>query len=398
MLPKTISASALKVANLCMARYKAEYVQGGRGLGGEAADLGTTCHLALEKYVQAAIVNKTSPPDLQVLLSCYMMAYLEIMTDHNFESALFKDGEKMMRVWHARNDFEGIEVLSCESKQSFNVPYKLPNGVKQEMKFNFICDRVDRISETEIRVVDYKSWRGLIQPDQVKGELQARAYALAYQIMYPNATKIWVIIDQLRGEEVGACFTRDDNIITWKSLKATLQRIIDTPADQARETLNEECRFCVRKAKCRSLRKHDEVGGLLDMTLDDLMQLHFEIKTAESTRKKLVEDVEELIKKAMDEIGLTTLDSLDGKYELNTGGTRGGFRRVDYARFPEVVGAEVALELAEYSIGKIDELRGDPRVSEETMKQIEGITMQFPGKRQVRVKRTKPKPEGDSDA
>lgn len=395
MQPKTISASALKVASLCLARYNAEYVEGGRGLGGEAANLGTTCHLALERYVEAIAIKKTHEPRLETLLSLYMMAYLEIMKDYNFESKAFKEGENMMRVWHARNNFDDISVLSVESKQFFMVPYITPEGEKAEMKFNFICDRVDQISETEINVVDYKSGRYMLAPDEVKGFLQARAYALAYQILFPKATRIWVTIDQLRGEEVGACFTREDNIITWKSLKATLQGIIDTPADGVRETLNDECRFCVRKAECKALRKHDAVGGLLDMNLDELMKLHYEMKTQETTRKKLVEDVEEQIKKHMEDLGMTSLTSLDGKYELNTGGVRGGRRQVNYARFPQIVGTKVALELAEYGIGKIDELRGDPRVTDEMWKQIEDATMQFPGRRQVRVKRVEKKPEGE---
>ncbi|MEU4066682.1 PD-(D/E)XK nuclease family protein [Streptomyces wedmorensis] len=398
MIPKTVSASALKVASLCMARYKAEYIDGGRDISGEAADFGTTLHLALEKYVEAAIREKKSAPTVETLMSCFMMAYLTVMKDHNFESEIFKEGERLLRVWHARNNFDEITVLSCESKSFFMVPYML-NGVKQEIKFNYICDRVDQISETEIRVVDYKSWRNLITPEDVKSDLQARCYALAYQILFPKATRIWVIIDQLRGEEVGACFTRDDNIITWKSLKMIVQGIIDYPDDFiVKESLNDECRWCVRKSKCQALRKHHDVGGVLDMNLDDMMEKHYAAKVQIATLKKFLESLEPQIRTEMDELGLTTLESLDKEYVLNTGGVRGGRRAIPAHLLPQIVGVDVALGIAEYGIGKVDSLKGDPRVDAETFRKVEDAIVTFPGKRQVNVTKKKKKPQGDSDA
>jgi RecB family exonuclease len=388
-----MSASAFKTAGGCLARFDAEYVKGGRTPGTIAADLGTTCHLALEKYVEATVINKTQPQDINVLLSCYMMAYLEIMNDFDLESEVFKDGEQMMRRWHARQNFDNIQVLSCEVKEYFELPYTLPDGTVRKMKVNYICDRVDRISEDEIRVVDYKSWRNQMAADEVKGDLQAQIYALAYRIKFPQVKRIWVIIDQLRGEEVGACFTRDDNIVTFKAMKLRLQAIIDTPSDKARETLNDECNWCVRKAKCKALRKHDAVGGPLGMNLDQLIELHYELKAAASARETLLKDVEKLINTEMDDIGLTHLDSLDGKYELNTGGVRGGRRNVYPDIFAKIVGPEIATELASFGIKKVDSLEHDPRITPEQWKAIENAIWVSPGKRQVNVKKKKPKEE-----
>jgi hypothetical protein len=397
-----MSASAFKTASGCLKRFEAEYVKGGRTPGTSAADLGTTCHLALEKYIQATVIEKTASQDLNVLLSCYMMAYLETMDNYDLQSDVFKDGEQMLRKWHARQNFDGVEVLSCEVKEHFELPYTLPDGSTRKMKVNYICDRVDRIGSgyacqndckcpEEIRVVDYKTWRDQLAPDEVKGEIQPKVYSLAYRIKFPHVKRIWVILDQLRGEEVGACFERDDDVLTFRMLKAKLQSIIDTPSDKARETINDECRWCVRKAKCRALRKHDEVGGPLDMGLDDLMRLHYEIKTANGARETLLKDVEKQINATMDELGLTNLDSLDGEFELNTGGVRGGRRHIHADIFSKIVGKDIALELADFGIKKIDALQHDPRITQDQWKAIESAIWTSPGKRQVNVKKKKPK-------
>ncbi|MFD5451652.1 MULTISPECIES: PD-(D/E)XK nuclease family protein [Streptomyces] len=399
-----MSASAFKCASGCLKRFDAEYVKGGRTPGTSAADLGSTVHLALEKYVQATVIEKVQPQELNVLLSCYMMAYLETMSDYDLQSDVFKDGEQMVRKWHARNNFDGIEVLSCEVKDHFELPYTLPDGTARKMRVNYICDRVDRIGGTvecqcsspcpeEVRVVDYKTWRNQLAPDEVKGEIQPKIYSLAYRIRFPHAKRIWVILDQLRGEEVGACFTRDDDILTFRTFKAKLQSIIDTPVEKARETINDECGWCVRKAACKALRKHDAVGGELDMSLDQLIALHYEIKSANKARNDLLESVEKLINGHMDDIGLTNLETLDGEFELNTGGVRGGRRHVKPDLFAAIVGPQIATELADYGIKKIDALEHDPRVTPEQWAAIENAMWTSPGRRQVVVKRKKKKEE-----
>lgn len=394
MEPRSISASALKVAGACMARYEAEYIDRARGLSTSAADLGTTCHLALQTYVQTAVMDGTQPQTVDYLLSCYTNAFLEVMRSWDYDSPIFKDGANMMRVWHERNDFSTFTVISCEVKSSFEVPYSVtPDGyfesVDRKMPLNYIADRVDDLGRDRIRVVDYKTWRACIDVTEVKTLEQARIYALAYQIQYPNAKEVWVSIDQLRGDEVGYCFTRDDNAKTWRWLKKTLQGIIDTPSRRARETINDECGYCIRKSKCHELRKHTEAGGVLDMTPDQAMKLKYEVQTAIKALGYLLDDLEKKLGADLNEMDMRELSSVSfGPDEVYKVTTKPNYRsEVNSQMLPDVIGDDLALEIADFAVGKVKALKGDPRIRDWAA--VEKLIEKRMGKTTVKVTKLK---------
>lgn len=356
----------MKTWLLCQSRWRAENYEGGRGLSNQAADLGTVCHLACESYVQKAIVAQIKEPTLKTLLDFYVNAYMTIMKSLDHSTPLFKDGENMMRVWHDRTSFEGFKVISCEVKDSFELPYVL-DGQKRMMRFNYIADRVDELAPDEFRVVDYKSWRGVIDADEVRSMLQARVYALAYQIKYRDRKprRIWVSIDQFRGEDVGYAFTREDSAITYRTLQAYLQEIVDTDPDRVRETLNDECGFCVRKGACGQLKKHADVGGVLGMTVDELVKAKYHAQASVKANQRFVDEVEKRLAIEMNELDLKDLETLSfdeqgEKYKLTTYGN--GRSEVDSKRLPGVIGEDVALSIAKYSLGDVRGLKGDPRL------------------------------------
>lgn len=388
-IPKTMSASSLKVALDCMARWREEYLNYARQPSGEAADLGTAVHLACEMYVQRAIMDKAKPSELKFLLDCYTTAYLKVLQSFDFESTLFQEGERMMRIWHERTNFDGVTVLSTESKEFFELPYIDPaDSIKKKLRFNYIMDRLDQTGPGEYRVVDYKSWRKVIGPDEVKGNLQCRIYALAVQIMFPEAKKISVVIDQFRDEAVGAVFTRADNAVTFRALKVVIQRIVDTPETQMRETLNDECRWCIRSTKCKSLRSHDEAGGMLDMSLDELIKLRYEMWTSANTLGGTVEKIDEQIKAQLDDLDMRTIDTLSGEYRATTIAGRGR-TIINEDGVPRVLGPDLALEVATYTKGRLEKLKGDPRVPADKWKEVAALIDKAPGKRGLRVSKLK---------
>lgn len=387
MIPRTLSASSLKTWLGCQERWKAENYEGARGLSTDAANLGTVCHKACEDYVQQAIIYRSKEPTVETLLDFYVIAYMTVMKSFDHTTKLFKDGENMMRVWHDRTNFEGFKVVTCEVKDSFELPYKI-NGQKRAVRFNYIADRVDQLGPTEYRVVDYKSWRGVIGPDEVKGNLQARIYALAYQIKYKDATRIWVSIDQFRGDDVGYCFTRDDNAITYRMIKAYLQDIVDTDPSQTRETLNDECGYCVRKSKCVSLKKHADAGGIVGMTVDQLLKAKYEAQASIKANGYFVDDIDKRLAVEMDEMDLKELETISfdesgEKYKLSMYGNKRS--EVNSLLLPAVVGEDLALSIAKYSVGDVRGLKGDPRLPLDEWDKVEKLISQVPGKTTFKV-------------
>jgi len=225
-------------------------------------------HGALEAYVQQSIMLGAMPATLKMLLDFYDMSYMTTFGTSELVGEDYQDGRDMLTAWHKRTDFSTRVVMSVEVKENFLVP--TPIG---EIPFNFILDRQDDMSGGKgeiVKVVDYKTNRWGWSPEDLRRLIQARAYGLAMQIKYLNAKEIWVEMDMLRHDgPVGTRFTREDNIATWKHIKAEAKRIVETPDTDTDgnpialpERLNKECNFCVRKLSCGTLKRNIAVGGI----------------------------------------------------------------------------------------------------------------------------------------
>lgn len=267
MKPRTLSASSLNTALGCLRRYEAENILYTPNMNNPAAMVGTSVHYALEKFVMAVKFEKSHGWELDKLLAYYDIGYMETFGNGDFESAEYLDGLELTKNWFARTNLTDTNVISCEVKSRFKI--KTSAG---DIPFTYIWDRCDQISETEIRVVDYKSIRARVTAEQLKQKIQPRGYALAAQIQFPKATKIWVEFDLLRHESVGAVFSKEDNAITYRRLQREAERILATPDGHAPETLNPECGYCVRKAECKTLQKNIDGGGIFSLSLDDVAE------------------------------------------------------------------------------------------------------------------------------
>lgn len=259
LIPKSISATALQVWESCPARYVAETLHRTPMPGGIYADLGSTCHGALEEYVGSVYVDKTVAPDLNILLGLAREHFSEIMR-MTPSGELWDDCVGMLTNWFNRTDLSKTNILTLETKDFFEV--KTSAGI---IPFNYIFDRLDQHDDGSIEVVDYKSIRFRLSPDGLKDKIQARCYAVAAQIMYPDAPRVWVTFDLLRYDPVGIVFTREENIATWKYIKRAVNKIIATDEEDAPERINAECRFCIRKQYCETLQSHEDVGGVLTL-------------------------------------------------------------------------------------------------------------------------------------
>jgi hypothetical protein len=284
MMPKTFSASAALVAEQCFARYKAEYIDRAPDIQGEAGALGSACHLTLEMFVHDGHYIKSNNFDTLKLL--WDLAYYNFFSD----TSRYDEGLKMLKGWFDRQNWHGRKVLSTEVKETFDL--KLESGIV--LPFTYIWDRCDELDDGSIEVVDYKSISQPIPPEALKVRIQPRAYALAAQIKWPKAPRIWVSYDMLRYDVVSRVFTREDNVATWHYLRALAARVL--AADGTEEQLNPDCRYCVRKGVCDTLNRHTLVGGVLGIddpheAADRRATLDYAVKAL----KKQINDLDEFL-------------------------------------------------------------------------------------------------------
>lgn len=295
LIPKSLSASSLHVAKLCLARWEAEIYSKGSRETNTAAGLGTSVHGSLEDYVTLVYLKQERERSLKLLLDLFDLNYLKVFGGLDKSAVEYKDGVTMLTNWFNRGDLdiEGRTVISCESKTNFPIKAKASAGT-YEVPFNYIWDRFDKTGEHEYTVVDYKSNRWNINPDELRKKIQARAYGLAAQIAYPDAERVWVEFDMLRFNEppIGVVFSRDDNIETYREFQAIMRRILDTPEGESEETLNTECLFCIRKVSCAAVQSNISVGGIMSVPtfadkVDLRAQLDYQRKAVDAALKEL---------------------------------------------------------------------------------------------------------------
>lgn len=365
-----------------MARYKAENVDRAARPANAAADLGTAVHAALEWYVKAVYIDKTKPASLQALLMLYRMQFMVIFDTVDPEAHdWYAEGADMLKVWFARTDFSNRRVISCEIKTNFEIPTSAG-----KIPFNYIWDRFDELLDrpNEYEVVDYKTIRKALSPDDLRKKIQARFYGLAAQIEYPNAEKIWVRFDLLRHDSVATVFTRDDNKATWAFAKKLTQKIIDTADSEIAETLNPECHFCVRAAACETLKSNILGGGVWSLTttgarINARAQLEFQRKGLDA----VMADLDELILEDIANADVTELSS--DKYIAKA--VQSFRRSVDAERVEHMVGQDLFNKYGGVSLtmAGFNKLLKDRSVDPDLKKQLEGLVYRKAGDLAIKI-------------
>lgn len=384
-LPKSFSASALKVAQGCLARYHAEHTLRGANFQGTAAGLGTTLHAALENFIRGFKIRRDWGWTIEKLLELYDEAFRDLF-GQDFKVPEYKDGRQILVNWfHRQSTFDSLipaKVLSLESKSSF--PLKVMwQGAWTPVPFNYILDRLDMVGPGEYRVVDYKSNRWALTSEELRMNIQARAYAVAVATMYKDAQKIWVTFDFLRHESVGVVFTRDDNVDTYRMLQRAAQEVVDLdPNQKIPERLNPECTWCIRKATCDTLKSNIAAGGIMSLSLDDQVALYYEVAGQLSGITALKNDLEKQLILQAAQLGETDFET-DKAVVRVTSGMR---RSVDNAAVAKIVGSGV---MAQYNgiirVSDIDSLLNHPDLTGGQKAAIKAAITRAPGKPSVKV-------------
>lgn len=359
MKPERLSASSIQVYELCPARFKAEYIDRVPRIDGEAGSLGTACHEAMELYVAGGFWKA---PDKDMLLKFYDAAYWKLFAD----TSRYDQGVELLTRWYNRSDtlMDGRKILSTEAKETF----RLVSSSGAEIDVTYIWDRGDEREDGSIEVVDYKTVALPVQPEDLKKRIQPRLYALSAAIKFPKRPAYWVTYDLLKYEPVGAKFTRDDNVATYRYLQGVLDRILAD--DGAREKLNPECRWCIRKSSCETLIKHQAGGGILGITdINEAIDKRAEMDYAVGALKAAMGELDEFILSWCEENGEAEITTEDTVMVVTTQARR----EVDNERALHVLGPDMVAQYGKLPMTVIDGMLKDKGVSAETKAALKGI-------------------------
>jgi len=353
MIPKSLSASSILVSEACMARWKTENFDRTPQFSSDPANVGTSVHFALEHFVSDVYIEeKISWQDIAHLNAYYQIGYVETFGSTNFDTDTFKDGARLVAKWYEANKL-GLpnKVISCEIKENF--PLKTSVG---EIPVNFIWDRCDQIDEYTYEVVDYKTIRAPVSPQDLKKKIQPRLYALAAQIKWPEAKRIWVSFDMLRYDKVGAVFTRDDNADTYRYMRRAAERIIAADPDKVEETLNPECKWCIRKTECDTLQRANSGGNPMGMPIEEVARRAYQIDSQITALKYAQEQLEKILSDAGEEMDQFEYEAGDYEIKMSASPRRSV---TDGGAIAAIVGEENARKYGNFTVTSVDQMLKD---------------------------------------
>lgn len=347
MEPKSFSASSLQVAETCLARYKAENIDKVPLMDNKPALTGTSVHWALEHFVKQVYIDKTAKwEDSKLFLDLYKIGYMDTFGSANLDTPEYIDGLDLAKKWYMRTKLADT-VVSCEVKENFAIKTSIG-----KIPVNYIWDRCDMLEDGSIRVIDYKTIRATVSPEQLREKIQPRLYALAAQIKWPHAPRIWVTYDLLRHDPVGASFTKEENLEFYRYLQRAAERIIATDEDIVPETLNPECRFCARLATCDTMQKSIAGGSIMGIEPDAAAFRLLQVDSQMKALKQLADQLDAILLKEAEE---------RDEYEWTTDKvavkiTARGMRSINSNAAAQILGPELTAKYGTFGIGKIDDI------------------------------------------
>lgn len=366
MEPKTLSATAIKAFEDCEAGYKAMYIDRARQSSGVAADLGTAAHDAILGWTIDDCMPIDDPGSEKLLLDRFEAKASAL----GLPSEQHEAGLKMLKKFHNRIcQNPPHAVLSAEAKETFKLKV---DG--RTIEVTYIWDRCDQWADGSIEVVDYKSWFKQFSGSEAKRLLQVRIYALAAAIKFKemNPPAIWVTLDQLRYDQpVSVKFTRDDQRNTYEYLKDVARRIF--ASDGTEETVNENCRYCIRKESCATLRKvlvasPDHILATADP--DDIALRATELKAAITAAEASLEQYADWIESFLEERQIPEFAFENGVIVKFSVTNR---RKVDSERVAKVVGPEITSRYGHFSMEDIDGLLKGDEITAKQKEQIKAL-------------------------
>lgn len=375
MDPERLSASAIATFETCEARYQATYIEKGAEISGRAGVLGTTVHAWLEWLVVGGF-------HLTHTLTDTWKHFDALASSAGLDVTQVNDAKQMINRWwkyHEENGFN--EVLSCERKETFT----LTHPDYPDINVTYIWDRADKRKDGSIEIIDYKTIGRPMGADALKMKVQPRTYAVSAAIKFKDLDPpaIWVSYWLLRFGSIGARFTREDNIATWRYLQDVYGRIKES--DGTIETINAECKWCVRKSVCRTLHSHIQVGGLLGLDGKQQALLLAQTQNKITALQTLESELESLVTDSLDQAE-TLQQQYDGVKVWLKPTNR---READRERVAKVLGPELMLKYGDVTMGMLDDVIKKETLTDEQRIELKSLIRNKPGA-ELKVETTTP--------
>lgn len=258
-----ISVSRVKRYAQCPKSYELHYVQKKPATPNASLTFGKVLHAALERTYRQIVADRIAgrfPRELLVDAYKYECARAGL---NDFSE--FAEGLALLKDYVAEHPVvDHASVLAIE--QEFRLP------VDRFEVLGYI-DRVDRIDEETVEVVDYKSNRLLFSRDEVDQDLQLSVYALAARVLWPWAKEVRLSFYMLRHAVRIETSRTHAQLDAARAYVATLGHELETATEFAAR-LNANCAYCDHHVDCpayaSALRGEVNVGEINEQDLESV--------------------------------------------------------------------------------------------------------------------------------
>jgi RecB family exonuclease len=279
MVPSTrhvnahLSASRLKKWAQCPKAFELHYIRKLPTKPNPAFAFGSALHLALERTYRLIAERKLTgrfPEDDVVRL--WQDAWRE---EKPGDLAIFEEGLAILKAYaraHAQVDHESVLAIEQE--------FRLPVGRFTVLGF---IDRVDKLDDETVRIVDYKSNRVVFTRDEVDHDLQLSIYALAARMLWPWAKNVRLAFYLLRHgfymETERAKESLDATRAYVEALGEQTESATEFPA-----RVTELCAYCDHASACPAY--HRALLGQVDLVCRDESDLEAVAREREEVAAK----------------------------------------------------------------------------------------------------------------
>jgi RecB family exonuclease len=234
-----LSVSRIRRYAQCPKAYKLHYLEKKEAQPGAPLAFGKVQHAALERTYRQIVTDRiTGRFPLELLVAAYKYEWGRAGLS---DFAEFEDGLKLLKDYAANHsDVDYAIVLAIE--QEFRLP------VDRFEVLGYV-DRVDRVDNDTVEIIDYKSNRLLFSREEVDSDLQLSIYALAVRALWPWVKNIKLSFYMLRHAVRVETSRTPEQLAAARDYVAALGHQMETATDFPAR-LNANCSYCDHRSDC----------------------------------------------------------------------------------------------------------------------------------------------------